>query len=423
MTHALLFLHSYFINIRGCSLRCALDLYRVIVPFIIILSLLFNVHLFIRCFYPRIHSHLLWYETLSLVFDALLYALPFLSLFVLYHFKLRHIDFEDIFYVRKELRRIIICHVSNWSIYVIYRVLDLIFTKEIDAFVLISINIILIFAMDFVCLYISTNWVNTKLKRFILQKSIKMNHKSYKKCKSDKVPLMSMSSAEHSTYNSHKQKRPNSINSNESNDGLRHKNEVSIAIDIKIKLRDILSHERGFESFILHLSSEWSIELLLCLVELSQFQMYIWQYLRKSATKNNVKSAELFGLSIAWPSNIPRSLIVYGKTQSDDELIYENDLQFIPVCKMKAKQLFEKYINAYSEYEVNLPYSVRNRLTALMSDQSQWMLRKEIVLTDLIHIFDGVIEEVFLLMQDAFNRFKKTTNFHKVKALIISRGI
>ena len=212
--------------------------------------------------------------------------------------------------------------------------------------------------------------------------------------------------------------------------------ELEINVNINIKLGDILCHEKGFESFIQHLSGEFSIENLLCLVELSQFQMFIYQYLLNKG-KINIneyrEDLDLFANRVLWPQNVPKSSIVYGENEKDDELDYEDDMQFYYICKRKAKLLFEKYINTSSEYEVNLSYTVRNKLISLMKNESLWMLNNNkhrrtqkskiepMNLNDLLHLFDTVIAEVFSLMQDAFNRFKNTNDFQKVKTLIITK--
>lgn len=459
--------------------------WRFIFPLIFILSILFNIHLYINQYYSDIDTVDLnkWYEFGSIIFDSFIYGLPFIFLYILYRYKLPSIKFEDVFFVRHELKRILKYHIFNWIFYILYRFIVIILSFEgihniydDDIFVLIiCININLIFLMEFCSVYTSINWVRKRIE------PLANAHKSgyynrYNNGRHEHMPLMSMTSSSFPSYIDNntsatsilrkgKDKKPIklrgkkgafnaikslrsvisydesarnlSMNSNDSNYSLGEsiEMELKVNININIKLGDVLSHKKGFESFIQHLSSEFSIENLLCLVELSQFQMFIYQYLLNKGIineYNNNDDDDIFATQIIWPENVPRSLIVYGENDKDDKLDYDNDMQFYYVCKKKAKLLFEKYINTSSEYEVNLSYTVRNKLISLMRNESLWMLNnnkyqrnkqnknvEKMSLTDLLHIFDTVIGEVFSLMQDAFNRFKNTNDFGKVKKLII----
>ena len=458
--------------------------YRIILPLIIIFTILFNIHLFIIQIYSNLDiMDIIWYDIGSIIFNSIIYGLPFILLYYLYHYKLPTIKFEDMFFVQYELKKILSFHLFNWIFYILYRIIIFILAMEYNGnlrennskiFILITaINLNLIFLMEFLTVYTSTNSVQKALRPFILNTiSSSSYYKGYNNY-GDRIPLMSMTSSSFPSYinnelSSQKKKavklkvgkffnnnknnkqigrnaeeRQMSINSNESDGGtesveLELKLNVNVNVNVNIKLGDILCNEKGFESFILHLSGEFSIENLLCLVELCQFQMFIYQYLLNNNIINEYDNDDtnkllIFGTSIIWPLNVPKSIIVFGENEKDDEMDYDDDMQFYYICKIKAKKLFEKYINTSSEYEVNLSYSVRNKLLSLMRNESLWMLNnnkhrrtkksriEKMSLIDLMHIFDDVMAEVFQLMQDAFNRFKNTNQFDKVKNLIIKQ--
>eukprot|EP01084_Bolivina_argentea_P054515 99960_1 len=432
---------------------------RMIIPLIIISSSLFNIHLFINHFYFTQIKDIIWYHIGSIIFDAILYSLPCTLLYIFYRYMLPAIKFEDIFFVRKELKKLLVYHIFNWLFYLIYRVAIFIFklgneTGDYNSndIILIAIIFNLICFMELLMVYTSTNWVRKQLQPFIEDNQNSRYYKGFRR--GNHMPLMSLTSISFPSYNDisgnnsstgklKKKKtkmiplvKKTSINSDD--DSVQSLVDIKINVNIRIKLGDILSHEKGFESFILYLSSEFSVENMLALVELCQYQKYIYEYLiAQNLMDNNNEFENIFGVTIDWPKSVPRSMIVYGEHDVDDELIYDNDMQFYYICKKKAKQLFEKYIKTSSEYEVNLSYSVRNRLIKLMYNDLHWLkydIRKDngngklkkmdgnsnkVGLIDLMHIFDTVINEVFGLMQDAFNRFKKTNDFEKVRKMMI----
>ena len=290
--------------------------YRIILPLIIILSLLFNLHLYLNKYYSNAKiMDIIWYDIGSIIFDSFIYGVPFIFLYILYHYKLPSIKFEDVFYIRHELKRILKYHIINWIFYIIYRIA--IFILEMrgihnvhslsndGAFIIITcINFNLIFLMEFCTVYTSTNWVRKKLEP-LANANQSGYYNRYNNGRHEHMPLMSMSSSTFPSYIDNtssatsilrkgKKKKPIklrgkkgafsaikslrnvisydeaarnlSMNSNESNySESTIEMELKVNVNINIKLGDVLSHPKGFESFIQHLSQEFSIENLLCL--------------------------------------------------------------------------------------------------------------------------------------------------------------
>ena len=90
-----------------------------------------------------------------------------------------------------------------------------------------------------------------------------------------------------------------------------------------------------------HLSNEFSMELLLSLVEFIQFKQFIDKKLEK---QKNTKD-EISKLLLA--SCIPKSTIVYNKNDN---------------LKEKALKLYNKYIRVSSEWEINVSSGLRKQL-------------------------------------------------------------
>eukprot|EP01084_Bolivina_argentea_P309201 534815_1 len=71
----------------------------------------------------------------------------------------------------------------------------------------------------------------------------------------------------------------------------------------------LLSKAQGFHAFILHLSSEFSIEMMLFLIEVNQFQNYIKKYCRYDLISDVPGSC--LHEKLVLPLNIPQSEIVF----------------------------------------------------------------------------------------------------------------
>ena len=191
-----------------------------------------------------------------------------------------------------------------------------------------------------------------------------------------------------------------------------------------VKLTAILSHPKGFELFMRHLSTEFSIENLLSLVEFLQFQEMMYQsIINNDQFKDYVDTDHsLWCQKISIPSNVPKSHIIFEGQEMTDlvETFCECDeTQFIGVVKKIAYNLYLKYIATSSELEVNVAYRTRVKLIELMNDAGKWMDNQQIGIYELLHVYDESCNQIYGLMGDSYRRFQKTSQYLVVKSLVL----
>merc|ERR1712228_86714 len=141
----------------------------------------------------------------------------------------------------------------------------------------------------------------------------------------------------------------------------------------KIRLRAVLSHKISIHTFMLHLSKEYSMELLLAAIEFVQFQQYILPHLNENDYDLSVQKL------VDFPSNVPKSRIVYNDDDEDISKEYEgshNEVnEFVFHAKMKGFKLYNKYVADNSEYEINIGYDERVRLMNVFCDKQTLIVR------------------------------------------------
>merc|ERR1711933_506950 len=79
----------------------------------------------------------------------------------------------------------------------------------------------------------------------------------------------------------------------------------------KIRLRAVLSHKISIHTFMLHLSKEYSMELLLAAIEFVQYQQYILPHLNNNDYDLNVHKL------VEFHSNVPKTYIVVNDEDED----------------------------------------------------------------------------------------------------------
>jgi len=168
----------------------------------------------------------------------------------------------------------------------------------------------------------------------------------------------------------------------------------------KIRLRAILSHKGSINTFMLHLSKEYSMELLLAAIEFVQFQQYLLPHLNESDYDLHVQKL------VDFPSNVPQSLIVHGEEDEDISLIvHDVKNEFLFYAKLKALRLYKKYVADNSEYEINIAYDERVRLMQFFCDK-ETVIAKEIDLKELFFMFESSKVEMFNLLKHSLQRLR-----------------
>ena len=87
--------------------------------------------------------------------------------------------------------------------------------------------------------------------------------------------------------------------------------------------------------------------------------------------------------------------------------------------RVKAKMLFDKYISVGAEYEVNIAWTLRERLRKLFQAGNGTL--SGFGFADFIDLFDGVCNEMYKLMRDSYDRFRKKNEYKKLKKLVFDR--
>ena len=135
------------------------------------------------------------------------------------------------------------------------------------------------------------------------------------------------------------------------------------------------------------------MEILLAYLEFRQYEMYVINALNLVINDNIIREFE----------NIPISSII---TTYDTNTEYDN----ITKIKHIGYDLYFKYIEHGSEYEINISHDTRHALIDLMDDKETY-LNMNINSNDLLKIFDDCCWEMKRLLQHSLMRAKQKTEF------------
>ena len=113
---------------------------------------------------------------------------------------------------------------------------------------------------------------------------------------------------------------------------------------------------------------------------------------------------------VVFYNNIPKSYIVYSK--KTDELFdeYKNDYDIDDesiILKIKGYKLYKKYIEMYSEFQINIPYEPSNKFNDLMITLQNW-INLNINKQEIFDMFLQISLEMRKLMKHSLNRFVNT---------------
>jgi len=230
-----------------------------------------------------------------------------------------------------------------------------------------------------------------------------------------------------------------------------------------ISLLTVLSHSKSFDLFVHFVASEFSMECLLCFVEMIQFKQWMLRHLRVTRSEDAIKqkSIELFhslrdrtgsftksdiavdlrygspslGPSTAFSASAPMTGheddrgfldIDFGHVPKS-RIVFDEDLElttnrFTDRSKHKIYKLYAKYVRSGSELEVNISGRSRLALANMMDDYERWMRLHKYEQLDavfLMHIFDKVIDQMFELLTASYRRFKHSPKFAKLAQSVL----
>ena len=203
---------------------------------------------------------------------------------------------------------------------------------------------------------------------------------------------------------------------------------------VTMRLEDLIKCKYGFQLLNTHLSHEFSMELILSLIEMIQYKQAIYDYIFSEECSVNVEENEEqnwdISNSIDFGEMVPRSKIVYGQLSEEYSQVlkrFGNDDQCqekIADFKLRGYQLFKKYVIIGSKYEINIAYLVRKRFSELMGNVDSWMENDlnensgddKQGLLFLFKLFDQAMDETRGLLQFSFSRLKTSAAYRQYVA-------
>ena len=150
----------------------------------------------------------------------------------------------------------------------------------------------------------------------------------------------------------------------------------------------------------------YSIECLVSMIEIQQFQEFLMDHISEKVC------------IIKLPSDITRSFI-FEKYQ--DELIKQdkNDIA-LDVAKLMAHELYLKYIKVGACLEINIAAKLRKQATDILGDK-QRLKNINVTMSDLLHLFDEIRNEMRILLTYSHLRFKEKEEYKTVIQLFYQR--
>ena len=178
-------------------------------------------------------------------------------------------------------------------------------------------------------------------------------------------------------------------------------------------LRQILENMDILNLFMAHLGDEFSMESLLALIEFYQFRTYAED---KFMVKDEDDLCEMKNVDFNFPQDLPRSDIVFNdinvhlkdtcniETNSDSG--DDQDL-IMRSFKIKAYQLYKKYVDSGGEFEINISYESRMTLEHLMTNYEKWISdESKVSEKDMTRLYDECMLELIKLLNHSRQRFK-----------------
>eukprot|EP01084_Bolivina_argentea_P126892 224548_1 len=168
------------------------------------------------------------------------------------------------------------------------------------------------------------------------------------------------------------------------------------------QLKEILNDKQMFQVYMLHLSKEFSMKLLLALIECIQLQQYI--FMKKDMMNVNINPNDKFAFQkIQLYDDIVKSEIVFN----NEEEVKSDQLTQI---KKKANKLFNKYIEYGSVYEIFITENTRGNMSEVMS-HLDWIEDDDINVNHVMKLFDDCGQEIYFILLSQFGRFQATNQY------------
>jgi len=286
--------------------------------------------------------------------------------------------YGDIFYVHQEMQWMAVLGVAGTVILVVMSVISMLLKSEEAVYFVTATSQFMWITLDFLCILTQTAYVMHKNKQWLVEGVVSTIESELDESRNGNIQLES-NKAIQNAMSAIPVKSSLTIDPMEpvperSYNSIR---KGSNAEDRRGTLEDVLRCENGFDSLFFHLNREFSTEVLLSLLEMTQFKELVLE----AATERGIARAEWKGEVyeyLEYPlrsKKIPKSHIVHGEI--DDELqkrfidgIGDADKRSMAELFVRAHCLYARYIRKDSKLEVNISWPVRTELTKTMDDIS-----------------------------------------------------
>eukprot|EP01084_Bolivina_argentea_P053970 98998_1 len=195
----------------------------------------------------------------------------------------------------------------------------------------------------------------------------------------------------------------------------------------KKSVYDMFISKCNLDLFVHHLLNEFSLEIMVSLLEMIQYRSYI---INHSQIINTGKPVLIVQISKYILNNkiIPQSFIVFGdlmkvinyyESNTNIDISEINDIlneydgnknNILIQHKLRAYFLWKKYIQQGAEMEVNIAFQDRQNLNNIFYNLNQQKMANK----ELVTIFDQVCIEMITLLKFSFNRFQSTSGFSEI---------
>ena len=165
------------------------------------------------------------------------------------------------------------------------------------------------------------------------------------------------------------------------------------------------------------------------ILEFTPFKESVYNYYKNELKLNDNNWDIDILLKYPLNSNFPQSYIVYGKLNKEYEFYLNGIIDKFKRDKIefliRSYCLYEKYIKRNSEFEINIDYLTRNKLTKQINNIGNWIHNKKFdnmnineILKYIYNIFDGCINQMKSLLRASYARYQDSslyTEFIKLK--------
>ena len=155
--------------------------------------------------------------------------------------------------------------------------------------------------------------------------------------------------------------------------------------------------------------NRYSLECLLSLIEMVQFQNYIWEKrCNEIQMENDMEQVDCeFGSEFQFASNVPLSRII-----EEQETIPEGyvDDEFMYFIKIKAYKIYNKYVKVGCEYEINISGTERTRIGNMLQNLDK-LVAFTVTFKEMYEIFEVAKREMMILLEYSLCRLKSESGY------------